>query len=215
MACKYELRKNPSKAPSGSKYYHARPMNNGKTDLNRICLDMNRGYPGSAEDVKAVIKNFVAEVERHLGLGENVHIDGLGDFQVTLACPPKTKHPEDIRAGSIMVKSVAYKPSKQLVNDLRRETSFERTHAATSNIQHCEALLPAVIEYFTDPANKGKAITSRYLADKACVSVQKASDMLHEMVAKGYLRNPSPDVHHPMYIEDEKLLQMINHNAGK
>lgn len=205
MACKYELRKNPSKSPGGSKYYHARPMNNGKADLDYICQQLQKGSGSTVSTIRAGIENFIAELGRQLCEGKSVHIDGLGEFQMTLACPPGTRHPESIRAGSISVKGVAYKPSKQLVLGLKSKAEFERTHVQSTAIQHCESLLPAVVEYFTDPANEGKAITSRYLADRANITPKKASDMLHEMVQKKYLVNLSPDVHHPLYFPTERL----------
>ncbi len=205
MACKYELRKNPSKSPGGSKYYHARPMNNGKADLDDICLQLVKGSGNTVDDIKAKIKNFIAELGCQLSEGKSVHIEGLGEFQMSLSCPPGTRHPEAIRAGSISVKGVTFKPSKQLVQVLRRDATFERTHVVSSSIQHCDVLLPLVKEYFADPANEDKAITSRYLAARASITPKKASEMLHEMVERKYLRNLSPDTHHPLYFPTERL----------
>lgn len=204
MSCKYELQKNPKAAPGGDKYYHARPKNNRKCDLDDICREVGKSHIQSETLIKATAQEIINAIMRHLSEGEHVHINGLGEFQITLDCP-RTRHPEEIRAGSIEVKSVKYKPSKKLVSDLKFRTTFERTHAYTINIDKCESLLPTIIEYFDNPANEGKAITSRYLNRTVHITIQKASDMLHELVLKGYLRNPSPDVHHPLYIEGERL----------
>lgn len=208
MACKYELQKNPTSAPKGDKYYHARPKNNGRTDLQHICHEVAMGSTLSETQINAMTQEVIRMMMTHLSEGESVHFDGLGDFQITLSCP-HTRHPEEVRAGSISVKSIAYKPSKALVEELRLKTKFERTHSYTTTVDKSEALLPTIIEYFKDEKNAGKAITSRYLSCTLHITVQKASDMLHELVTKGYLRNPSTDVHHPMYIEGERLMEMM------
>lgn len=207
MACRYELQKNPKAAPNGDKYYHARPMNNRKCDIDDICHEVAKNNILSETQIKATAQEIINVVMRRLSDGENVHLNGLGEFQITLSCP-RTRHPEEIRAGSIDVKSVKYKPSRKLVSGLKRNTTFERTHAYNTKIDKCESLLPIIVEYFKNPANEGKAITSRYLNRTVHITVQKASDMLHELVTKGYLRNPSTDVHHPMYIEGERLKEI-------
>lgn len=208
MACKYELQKNPTAAPKGDKYYHARPKNNRKCDLDEICREVARGNMLSEPQIKATTQEVIHAIMLHLSEGENVNINGLGEFQITLSCPA-TRHPEEIRAGSIDVKSVKYKPSKKLVDNLKLRTTFERTHANTTTIDKSESLLPTIIEYFQNPENGGKAITSRYLHFKLRITIQKASDMLHELVTKGYLLNPSTDVHHPMYIKGERLNELM------
>ena len=210
MACKYELFDNPSASSEGKTRMHPRPLNNGKVDTEYIIKQMARSSINSDGMIKAVLDDFFDYVSEHLAEGRNVHIEGLGDFRITLSSDVVIKRPEDVRAGSIKVDGIGFRPQKKLMNSLKQNTTFVRTHSLHADTETPFAILSYVQEYFNKPEKAGMAITTRYISAITGLSQKKASECLHALVTAGYLTNPSPDVHHPIYLPTEKLL---NHKS--
>jgi predicted histone-like DNA-binding protein len=63
----------------------------------------------AASDVKGVLVSLSHLMSKELALGRRIHLEGLGYFQLTLSCPPVSSERE-IRAESIGVKSISFRP---------------------------------------------------------------------------------------------------------
>ena len=203
--CHYDLYHNPSASPKGEKYMHARLADNGKVGMENMLDLLSRRTKLDVPSLRAVLENFTDIVSDELAQGKFVQIGGLGGFQMTLSCPDHIKTPEDVRGGSISVKSVEYRPDKQLLKELRRNATFRRTRYKKNLNDDWQLVLDTVRQYFADPENKGKAISTKILSSRLDLTAKRASERLHELVAQGILINPSTDPHHPMYLAGPKL----------
>lgn len=203
--CRYELYHNPSASPKGGKYMHARLADNGKESMEDMLELLSRRTKLDVPSLRAVLENFTDIVGNELAQGKFVQINGLGGFRMTLSCPGHVKSPEDVRGGSIGVKSVEFRPDKQLLKDLRQSTTFRRTRNKKNQNDDQQEVLTTVRQYFANPDNKGKAISTKILSCLLNLTPKRASERLHELVAKGILINPSTDPHHPMYLAGPKL----------
>jgi len=205
MACKYELYNNPSASSKGKTRMHPRPLNNGKTSSKDITKRMAKSNTNSESQIKAVLDDFFNYMYEELAEGKSVHIEGLGDFQITLKSDVTIKHPEDVRAGSIKVDSIGFRPQKKVVDRLKNNVRFERTHSANASADSALAILDHVKAYFENPENKDKGITSQFVKLETGLADKTVSHYLHQLAMLGYLKNLSPDVHHPVYMSTEKL----------
>lgn len=205
--CEYELHRNPSAAPTKDRYMHARLVTRNRSDLAKLAHELSQRVNQKESMLHGALKEFIRLVDERLGQGEHVQIDGLGGFQITLQCPAKVKNPEDVHGSSIKVKSVQYRPDVKLVKRLQAETKLRRSQAKRNQNNTMELVLEAVREYFGDPSNTGKGISSRHLADALHITRQSASDRLHELVSMKFLVNVSPDVRHPIYLVGPRYTQ--------
>lgn len=203
--CRYELYHNPSASPKGGKYMHARLADNGKESMEDMLELLSRRTKLDVPSLRAVLENFTDIVGNELAQGKFVQINGLGGFRMTLSCPGHVKSPEDVRGGSIGVKSVEYRPDKQLLKELRQNATFRRTRNKKNQNDEWPLVVDTVRQYFADPENAGKAISTKILSSRLDLTPKRASERLHELVARGYLTNPSTDPHHPMYMAGEAL----------
>lgn len=203
--CRYELYYNPSAAPTGSKYMHARLEGNGKEDMEDLLEELSKRMKRDIPPLRAVVDTFMEIVADELAKGKFVQIDRLGGFRMTLSCPPKIKRPEDVRGGSISVKGLEYRPDKELVKDLRASATFRRTTVKKNVNDDMDTIIDCIRNYFADPNNVGKAISTKIVASRMDLTPKRASERMHELVARGYLVNPSPDPHHPLYLAGEKI----------
>lgn len=203
--CHYELHHNPSASPKGEKYMHARLADNGKKSMEAMLELLSRRTKLDVPSLRAVLENFTDIVADELAQGKFVQIGGLGGFQMTLSCPDHVKSPEDVRGGSIGVKSVEYRPDRKLLKALKQSTIFRRTRSKKNPNDDWQLILDTVRQYFAAPENDGKAISTKILSSRLDLTPKRASERLHELVAQGYLTNPSTDPHHPMYLAGPKL----------
>lgn len=203
--CRYDLYHNPSASPKGKKYMHARLADNGRESMKNILEELADRTNLELPSLRGILENFTDIVADELAQGKFVQIGGLGGFQMTLSCPDHVKTPEDVRGGSIGVKSVEYRPDKQLLKELRHNTTFRRTRYKKNLNDDWQLVLDTVRRYFAAPENKGKAISTKILSSRLELTPKRASERLHELVAQGILINPSTDPHHPMYMAGPKL----------
>lgn len=203
--CEYELHRNPSAAPTGSKYMHARLVIKNKVNLKGLVHDLAQRVRENEHVVGGVVEEFIKLLGDRIGNGEHVQVDGLGGFHLSLECPPGVKDPKDIRGNSITVRSIEYRPDKSLVDHLKTHTKFRRSPYKKNLNSDMNLVIEEVRAYFNDPTNRGNGITSRHLKDALHITRQCASDRLHELVERGFLISVSPDIHHPLYMPGPKF----------
>lgn len=184
---------------------HARLEGNGKATMDNLLDELARRLHQNKPQLRAVLQEFMDVVADELAQGKHVQVGGLGGLRMTLSCPPGITDPDDVRGGSISVKSLQFTPEPDLIKHLKANTVFRRNRYKKNLNDDLDLVLGVVREYFADPDNKGKAISSKILAARLGLTKERASERLRELVTMGVLVNPSVDPHHPMYLPGEKL----------
>lgn len=201
--CRYELKRNPKKAPTGDRYMHAVPVDNGKIGLQDLLDEMARVYHQPVPQSRAMMEEFLTILAAHLAHGQYVNIDGLGGLQVTLKCPPGIKSPDDVRGERISVKGLSFKPDVQLINHLRSATEFRKDRYKKTRITDDELLISYLQRrFFVDGC---KTVSSKHLKMDLSYSSKTASTSLRRMMEQKYLINMSEDVRHPNYVKGPRL----------
>lgn len=137
MSAQYDFYKNPEPGRKSQRpRLHARIVSNGTTDTETLAKDIHARCTLTTADVMAVLTSLSHVLVERLKDGERVYLKGLGYFQMTLQCPP-VRSEKEIRAESIRFKSVAFRPEKDLKDELS-VTRFERVKIKRHSKTHTE-----------------------------------------------------------------------------
>jgi nucleoid DNA-binding protein len=137
----------------------------------------------STADVKASLIALVEVMAGEMASGRRIHLDGLGYFNLTLSSPP-VDSPKEIRAESIHVRSVAFRPDesfKKRFKGIPLKRSKEKRHSNRYSAIETDGLLTG---YFLDHAH----ITCRMFCSLCGFTESTGRRRLHQLVAEGKLR---------------------------
>lgn len=208
MSCKYDLFTNPPK--KGSKRQpelHARPYDNGSVDQDKLFRMCKQSLltPDMQRNALSVLTDVMAE---QLAEGCNVHIEGIGDFQIALEL--KSRHvtdPKEVRAGGVMVKTVGFRPDRKLMEYLERNTTFTRASSRRKVTENeLFMFLPVLKKFFVDNDGK-KSLAAKQMAILMGCSSRQAGAQLKKLETWGYLRNISSNLRSPQYLPEQKLFE--------
>ena len=115
MALRYKLTKiNDNITDSETVKYSVTTVSYGNVNLNDLAEQMSDASTFTYGDVKGMIENLTLMIAEALKDGNTVTIDGLGTFSVTAQPNRDVEIPSKIRAESIKLKSIGFKPSPKL-----------------------------------------------------------------------------------------------------
>lgn len=115
MAVKYKLTKiNDNITDRDEVKYSVTTVSNGNVDLDALAEIMTDGSTFNYGEIKGMIENLSRLIAKTLKDGYTVTIDGLGTFGVTAQPNRDVEDPSKIRAESIKLKSISYRPSPKL-----------------------------------------------------------------------------------------------------
>jgi predicted histone-like DNA-binding protein len=184
MGLKYDFYETPRREGGEEQtVYHARVVTMGTMTTKDLAENIQGATSLTVGDVKAVLVALTQTMTTWLSDSWRIHLEGLGYFQLTLSCPP-VKSPREIRAESIHVKSIAFRPEvafKQAFRGLRPERTPIKRHSATHSEQEMEAILAA---HFKD---------NQYLSCSQFIALSgytpsTAARRLKQLVAAGKLK---------------------------
>lgn len=105
--------------------FYPQVVRNNTMTIDQLSERISRGKRMNSIEIKATIQLMMACIEEELLSGNSVCLEGFGTFALTAACIKKVDNPADVRAESIVVKRVAFTPSKPLKIRLK-VARFER-----------------------------------------------------------------------------------------
>lgn len=119
MAVKYKLTKiNDNITNKEQVKYSVTTVSNGNVNLDALAEQMADASTFNYGEVKGMIENLTRMIAFHLKDGYTVTIDGLGTFSITAQLNREVEVPSKIRAESIKLKSISFKPSPKLKEKL-------------------------------------------------------------------------------------------------
>ena len=117
---RYQRRKYMSQENSPMLYYVRQKSGTVRVmDVEKLADAIEANSSLTAGDVKHAIEAFVEQLRLSLTQGDKVKIDGLGTFSVTARPNREVEDPLKIRAESIKLKGIGFKPSPKLKERLR------------------------------------------------------------------------------------------------
>lgn len=119
MTAQYGLFRNPPhKGEKESDILHARIIPGRTIRIDRVTREISESTSFSPGDVKGLLQAFADVLVSYLEDGDEVELEGLGHFSVSLKCP-KITNPRQVRAEDINFKSVNFRCSKEITERLR------------------------------------------------------------------------------------------------
>ena len=119
MAVRYKLTKiNDNITGKAQVKYSVTTVSYGNVNLDTLAEQMADASTFTYGDVKGMIENLTLLISEALKEGNTVTIDGLGTFSVTAQPNRDVEEPSKIRAESIKLKGIGFKPSPKLKNRL-------------------------------------------------------------------------------------------------
>lgn len=201
MAIYYDFFQNANSIGSNRERYHPRPTHSVTISTDKLIAEL-REYSGlSASLVTAVLHGLGQSLVRHLSEGDNVHIDGVGSFSISL-CAPETRTPSATRASSVKVKSINFRSDKELRDLVSEKAKFVRDRLKTQSSVITEAqILRRLSEFF----KSNRTLNRRQFMELTGLNHATALRRIAKLKEMDYIVSISEDKFHPMYIPTSKL----------
>ena len=186
MAIEFDIYPSPSTSENEEKTtYHARVANSETIDTNKIAQNIHKRCTLTMSDIKAVLSELHDELVFHLCNGNNVHLEGIGYFRLTLSAP-KEINPTNMHRQNIGIKAVDFRADTSLKKDLTEKAEFKRTdhkhRSALLDIYEIDALL---VNFF----DSNQYLTRRRFEQLCNFTPSTASRHLKRLLEEGRLRN--------------------------
>lgn len=126
MSIRYDLYETPDiQQTGGQQPLHPRVVINGTVDQNEF-LDRVHKFTGISRSLlSGAMQSFQNELRDLLANGWNVELGDIGYFSVSLQGPPIMKK-EEVRAQSIKLKNINFRPSAQFKKEVGWQMRLER-----------------------------------------------------------------------------------------
>lgn len=125
MDIKYDFKANPFKEKDGKPVLYPAVVVKETITTDHIVKELSKHSAYSAGCVVGVLQEVADMVVSHLRQGKNVRLDGLGTFSLALSSREVTDRKE-IRAASVRIKKVNFRPVPELVKRVRLDTDILR-----------------------------------------------------------------------------------------
>lgn len=186
MAIEFDIYPSPSTSENEAKTtFHARVANSGTIATNEIAQNIHKRCTLTMSDIKAVLSELHDELVFHLCNGNNVHLEGIGYFRLTLSAP-KEINPTNMHRQNIGIKAVDFRADTSLKKDLTEKAEFKRTdhkhRSALLDIYEIDALL---VNFF----DSNQYLTRRRFEQLCDFTPSTAARHLKRLIDEGRLRN--------------------------
>ena len=194
MAIQFEFYQSPNTIGTNRKRYHARVVNFQRVSTDQLAHEIHAASSLTIADIKATLISLSEKLVRHLEEGERVHIEGIGYFHVSLACP-ETRTPKSTRANNVKFKAVTFRADSYLKKNLKHvktSRSKYKRHSAEVTGNDIDEILT---EFF-----KTNPVLTRYSFEQACgLTRATAGRYISRLAKEGKLKNIST-YHNPIYV---------------
>lgn len=196
MAVRFEFYQTPAPDDKqGEKKYHARVVSHNTVETKHIIHDIHSACTLTPGDIKACLAELSRVMAEKLRLGERVHIEGLGYFQVTLQCDSTDTTPKT-RAGHVAYKTIKFRPDKEMnaeMNTLKVERSDLKNHSLCTDSETVDAKLE---KYFTE----NDVITRRNLETLCGLTRTTAGRQINRLLEENKIKNINTR-NQPIYVK--------------
>ena len=125
MDIKYDFKANPFKEKDGKPVLYPAVVVKETVTTDDLVKELAKHSAYSAGCVLGVLQELSDAIVSHLRQGQNVRLDELGTFSLALSSREVTDRKE-IRAVSVKIKKVNFRPVPDLVKRVRQETGILR-----------------------------------------------------------------------------------------
>lgn len=159
MAIAYDLYTIPDPQNDDNKLYHVRVVPDAPITPKKMEEKIQERCTLTTTNVKAALSALSNIMQEELLQGRRVHLPGIGYFYLTLkATPTDENNMQKVRAPQLEVKSISFRPEKELIKDLSTQAEFcTPKHKHHSRKQTDISILGILTAYFKDHTELDRA----------------------------------------------------------
>lgn len=163
MPITYDLYTIPDPQDEENQLYHVRVVPNKPQTPKELEQTIEKRCTLTTTDVHASLIALSDILKEELLHGRRVHLPGIGYFYLTITANPTDKeNMQKVRAPELEVKSIAFRPEKELIMDLKKEAKFEPTEYDTQSSKQTEISMMGILsDYFKDHSEIDRSILQR------------------------------------------------------
>ena len=187
MKVYYDIYKNPKHKDDEQKAKsHVRIINNRTISEKTFNEEIRSTSSLSPGDVTNAISALHDTLVNHLSDGEKVKLRGIGTFSLAIECPTDLKDDGTyFPSGQIQVRSINFRPDKELIVDVSRKTSFQHYRGKVHSVTHTEEEeLQILKQVFANGGSK----TLKELSAELEYNRIKTDYRVKQLIKEGYLR---------------------------
>lgn len=163
MAITYDLYTIPDPQDDENKLYHVRVVPSKPQTPRELEQTIEKRCTLTTTDVHASLIALSDIMKEELLQGRRVHLPGIGYFYLTITANPADKeNMQKVRAPELKVKSVAFRPEKELIGDLKKKAKFVPTEDDTQSTKQTDISMMGILtNYFADHSELDRGILQR------------------------------------------------------
>ena len=119
MNAKYSIYESPDPEKGNNKKYHARVVTRSIIKTDYLINEITDMSTLTSADVRGTLEALSSLMEKHLGRGNSVELEGIGTFSVSVGCPKGIEDPKKIKPKKVHFKKVVYKSNIRLKKGLQ------------------------------------------------------------------------------------------------
>lgn len=199
MAIRFEWYKNPLTSAEAEEekkaLYHARPILNGRVETDYLAEQIQRRCSLNRVDVVATLEALSDVMAEHLQDGKQVHLDGLGYFQVSLTVDGEIEADTKRRNTKVRMKAVKFRADQKLKNNVGA-IEVEHTKYGSHSRRLTEEEVKARLEKYFET----QKVMSRRDFQQCCgMTRNTAARYIQQLCQTGVLTNIGTKMH-PIYV---------------
>lgn len=185
MSAEYALFKNPNPNKDDEKTtLHARIVGGTVVDTEHIIEELKEASSFSPGDIKGLLQSLADSLVFHLKQGDEVDLEGIGHFSVSLSCSKKVTSPKEIRADDIHFKSVNFRCSKKISQRLKGMELKRRANTSIDPSYDPETRLANIRKYLE---THDSIMSSQCMSINACSRYTALKD-IETLIQAGVLK---------------------------
>lgn len=182
MSIKYDLFTNPPQEGEETPLLHARVISSKTLNINDLAKRLKEQTTFSPADIKGALQAISDGLFACLSDGENVYLEGIGTFSVSLKSRP-VKNKDEIRSASVAFKSVNFRAAPEL-KERFRGVVIERKEGRKKWSIDEEKRLQRIIWYVEDYGSINQTVAAQI---NQCIR-QKAKADLMKLESEGKIK---------------------------
>ncbi|WP_455666983.1 HU family DNA-binding protein [Phocaeicola sp.] len=198
MAVQYDLYTIPDPQDAENELYHVRVVPDTPMTPKMMEKRIEERCTLTTTDVKAALSALSDIMKEELLQGRRVHLRGIGYFYLTLKAVPTDNDAENmqkVRAPQVDIKSVTFRPEKELIEDMRKASEFCPPKAKRHSSKQTDiSVMDILTNYFADHEELDRTVFERLCGFRRSTALR----WLKRLVEEGKLKNIA-NKHAPRY----------------
>ena len=200
MAIAYDVYSTPTPSQEDSKKYHVRVVSKSPKTEKELIKTINSRCTLTAADIKGVLTALSDVIKEEMLDGRRVHLHGIG-YLYPIITSDAEGDGQKVRAPQIEIKSIAFRPERDMIKDLKDSAEFHTTKFKNHSSKHtAESIVKRLKEYLA----KNKEIERADFQILCGLTRSTSQRWLKRLLEEGKIMKVG-NMHAPRYVATSQL----------